>query len=433
MWYLHSPGGCSSPYQDAWLRTSTDGTSWSAPQAVDLVQSGRVPWHLDVQPVDGGYAMIFISYPAGSSCGTNNLYYAESADGLSWTVTPEPLLTPAPGSWDSATIYRASFLIDGSWLRIWYSARSTGNQWRVGYTEGDLSEFVAPAQIGWDELRGSVAATTDHARSGEYGLREIGGSTYPQVFKNVAAGTGPVCFTAWTFDALSTTTDYMALLRMWDPGNATYPLHAIGTGLWMGCSTTHYSYHTEGWQYTPTGLPRSMGWHQLSIRVREATCDLLVNGQLAGSLDVLDETDISRLSLEGYRGGTGWFDDAYVRRYAHPDPVVAVGPEVLTGVADESGPVASSLALLSQPHPNPFSPDTGVRFLLKRPLPIRLQVFDLRGRLVRTLADEVREPGWHVMQWHGDDQQGRRAPAGTYLLRLQAGPELLTRKLLLTR
>jgi len=63
MWYLQSPGGCTSSYQDIWRCTSSDGIAWGPAEAVTIVQPGRVPWHFDVQYDGSGYDMLFISYP----------------------------------------------------------------------------------------------------------------------------------------------------------------------------------------------------------------------------------------------------------------------------------------------------------------------------------------------------------------------------------
>ena len=170
---------------------------------------------------------------------------------------------------------------------------------------------------------GNVTATTDHPRTGTHGLREIGGSTYPQVFG--ALGGGDVCVNVWYWEEMSHTTNFMALLRLWDPGNATYPIHCIGTGIWTGTSQTNYSYHTDGFRYTATALPRTPGWRHLSIAAGPASCELRVDGTPVATLPVLDEALINRFSVEGYQGGTGYFDDAYVRSYATPEPTVLVG------------------------------------------------------------------------------------------------------------
>ncbi len=427
MWYVHSPGGCTSPYQDFYLRTSTDGISWGPEQDATLDHPGRVLWHLDVQRDGDRYVMVFISYPDGSNCGDTQLYYAESADGLVWTAEPSPLLTPVSSHWDSGNIYRASFTIADTWLRIWYSAMSTSGQWRVGYTEGDLDDFLIEPVSTWDELRGNVAATTDHPRTGTHGLRQIGGSTYPQVFAGLP-GDG-VCINVWYWEALSAATDFMALLRLWDSDNSVYPFHCIGTGVWTGSSTTHYSHHTEGFIYTPSAVSRAAGWRHLSIAAAGGTSELRIDGAAIATLDVLDPALINRFSVEGYRGGTGYFDDAYVRRYVAAEPTVTVGPE-LVGVGEPAPALAVQLA---QNVPNPLNPGTVIGYDLPRAGAVRLGVYDLQGRLVRTLVAGTREAGHHEARWDGRDERGAAVATGVYLYRLAAGDQVIQRKLTLVK
>jgi hypothetical protein len=425
MWYVHSPGGCSAAQQDFYLRTSVDGVTWGPEQPVAIPHPGRVPWHFDIVKVGAKYIMLYIAYPDGSSCGNTSLYYAESDDRLNWTVETEPLLVASATGWDAAQIYRVSFLTEGDLLRIWYSARSTGGQWRVGYVEGEKGDFQAANVNHWDEVNGQAVASTDHVRSGQYGLREDGGSPFPQVFADV---NGPVCFTAWLYDDLGVESGRLNILRVWDGGTATYPLHAIGVGVYTGQSTTHYAYHTEGWNYTTTTLPRSEGWHKLSIRVRDVACDLLVDDVVVGELGVLDELDITRVSLEGFTGGPGWFDDAYVRPYAHPEPSASVGAAIPV-----SAPAPFAATVLEPNRPNPLNPGTDLAFRLPAAGPVSLRIADVRGRVMRTLLDETLDAGRHVVFWDGRDEAGRRVSSGAYVYRLVTTEGVVSRKLVVVK
>ncbi|MDY0110669.1 MAG: FlgD immunoglobulin-like domain containing protein [Candidatus Krumholzibacteria bacterium] len=80
-------------------------------------------------------------------------------------------------------------------------------------------------------------------------------------------------------------------------------------------------------------------------------------------------------------------------------------------------PVAAALLLGAAP--NPFNPQTVVRFRLDREQSVRLAVFDARGRLTRELAGGVWAAGEHLVGWDGRDAAGRPAAAGVYLLRLE--------------
>lgn len=69
--------------------------------------------------------------------------------------------------------------------------------------------------------------------------------------------------------------------------------------------------------------------------------------------------------------------------------------------------------------PNPFNPQTTVRFELDRAGAVRLDVFDLEGHRVRTLVDGQREAGAHEAQWDGRDATGMAVASGVYLFQLR--------------
>jgi hypothetical protein len=83
--------------------------------------------------------------------------------------------------------------------------------------------------------------------------------------------------------------------------------------------------------------------------------------------------------------------------------------------------------------PNPFNPATTLRFDLPAPSRARLAVFDLAGRLVRTLVDRDLPAGPHEATWDGRDEQDRPAGSGIYFVRLESGADHATRKVLLLR
>jgi hypothetical protein len=90
-----------------------------------------------------------------------------------------------------------------------------------------------------------------------------------------------------------------------------------------------------------------------------------------------------------------------------------------TGVGEDGG--LPQITRLVGAYPNPFNPQTTIVFELADPEPVRLQVFDLRGQLVRTLVDQVLTNGCHEVPWLGRDDTGQRVASGNYLLRMQTG------------
>jgi len=88
---------------------------------------------------------------------------------------------------------------------------------------------------------------------------------------------------------------------------------------------------------------------------------------------------------------------------------------------------------LYQNYPNPFNPSTSISFYLPGPDRVRLEIFDVGGRLIRTLADGRFEGGRHTVRWNGTNEAGRPVSSGVYLCRLVCGKRALTRKLALLR
>lgn len=86
---------------------------------------------------------------------------------------------------------------------------------------------------------------------------------------------------------------------------------------------------------------------------------------------------------------------------------------------------------LGSGHPNPFSSSTTIDFALSGSAYARLMVFDVEGRLVTTLVDDVLGPGMHTVEWNGSDLAGTRVSPGVYLVRLESGRETRSRKIVL--
>ena len=102
-----------------------------------------------------------------------------------------------------------------------------------------------------------------------------------------------------------------------------------------------------------------------------------------------------------------------------------------TGVGDPA--LRPAVHRLIGAFPNPFNPRTEVRFELAEATRVRVNVYDVRGRLIRTLVDETRLSGPHAAVWDGTDNTGSTVASGTYYLRLIAGDRVETRKIALLK
>jgi hypothetical protein len=83
--------------------------------------------------------------------------------------------------------------------------------------------------------------------------------------------------------------------------------------------------------------------------------------------------------------------------------------------------------------PNPISRDGTVSFLLPKTDHVSLELYNIAGRLINTLVDQILEPGHYTAKWDRKDRYGHHVASGIYFLKLTAGDYSATEKLLLIR
>jgi len=104
------------------------------------------------------------------------------------------------------------------------------------------------------------------------------------------------------------------------------------------------------------------------------------------------------------------------------------------GGESEAFELVSSLSFeLEQNAPNPFNPSTVIRFSVAEDVHVRLIVYDVAGRTVRTLVDEVRRPDLYKLVWDGTNDAGQTVASGVYFYRVTAGKFVKSRKMLLLK
>jgi hypothetical protein len=73
---------------------------------------------------------------------------------------------------------------------------------------------------------------------------------------------------------------------------------------------------------------------------------------------------------------------------------------------------------LSQNYPNPFNPTTKIEYDLPVSAGVRIEIFDILGRRVKTLIDERKETGFYTTMWDGRNNYGKEVASGVYLYRI---------------
>ncbi len=89
-------------------------------------------------------------------------------------------------------------------------------------------------------------------------------------------------------------------------------------------------------------------------------------------------------------------------------------------------------------YPNPFNPSTTIRYNIpaapnRHTLSVRVNIYDITGKLINTLVNKEQTSGWYEVQWNGTNQSGNEVPGGIYLSRVTVGNKVKTNKLILLR
>lgn len=111
--------------------------------------------------------------------------------------------------------------------------------------------------------------------------------------------------------------------------------------------------------------------------------------------------------------------------------------EVANPFQEKNVEPARAVARIVQNSPNPFNPSTSITFEVEsadeRSVAVRLTVYDIHGRLIRTLFNGSKTAGRYTVSWDGRDEQGIPVDSGIYLFRLRSGANISLKKGILTK
>ena len=106
--------------------------------------------------------------------------------------------------------------------------------------------------------------------------------------------------------------------------------------------------------------------------------------------------------------------------------------ENMTAIENNEGKIPSAFEL-QQNFPNPFNPQTDIRFNLPSATHVVLRIFNTLGQEIRKLADTRYHAGFHTVVWDGKDNKGSIVPSGIYFYQINAGQLTQVKKLTLLR
>ncbi len=255
-----------------------------------------------------------------------------------------------------------------------------------------------------------------------------------------------------------------------------------GGQMWRGAVSLaadgNYSLNFSGWDSSGIAVSNTVEMAvgtvggKLTLEVSGIRLDVPEGGAVPGSRVVLSETGMLGLSLgsgsslaeasgmltgvlagpvsiPGVQGtisfpagvadasvfrwnGDGWDRlDSYFQSGRIAAQVIQGGIYVLGQAPGVTSPSLPAQVEMQGNNPNPFSAQTVIRFATPAQGRVTMRVFDLSGRLVRTLANEDMAAANHSVIWDGADDNGRPLGAGVYFCRLEAQGQVLTQKIMM--
>ena len=88
---------------------------------------------------------------------------------------------------------------------------------------------------------------------------------------------------------------------------------------------------------------------------------------------------------------------------------------------------------LENAYPNPFNPDTTIRYQLQTPGKVTIDIYNHKGQIVRSFSQSHAAPGYYGVNWDGRDSSGRALASGVYLYKMSSGSYSFTKKLILQK
>lgn len=175
----------------------------------------------------------------------------------------------------------------------------------------------------------------------------------------------------------------------------------------------------------PTSVARvdQAGWC-----IYDVTPDVMSEAAVDGVL-----TEVLRINTPP-EGTPLFLSEFYSKEYQTSGlrPYLKVWYLTSTAVDPDDPSMVRSMAdsrLLGPATPNPFNPRTSIHYTMPAAGPVRLEVYDLGGRLVSRLVQGHQGAGHHIVEWDGRDDTGRGLSSGVFFYRLVTGDAVETRKM----
>jgi beta-1,2-mannobiose phosphorylase / 1,2-beta-oligomannan phosphorylase len=345
--------------------------------------------------------------------------FAISYDGSHWTMpNNSPVLTPTPGAWDSSAVFSPMVIREDGEYKMWYAGGKNDFHNRIGYA-------TSPDGVNWTKYSANPILIPDapwetdavgnhcvvHSLNG-YQMWYLGGI-------NDAVTTGAIGYAtsidgiSWIKDTVHNPVLTKGAAGEWDGRLVWAPrvlnLNGMYYMWYSGMSQTNY--RRIG---LATSADSGITWNKYSNNPVLTPTSSIWDALYVQDGQVIFYNDTLHMWYTGVRGSSF--------KIGHATSTITIG-----GADDFETAILGSTKLF-QNYPNPFNPRTDIRFTIQDSRFTSLKVYNVLGREVATLVNEVKQPGEYTATW-----DAANAPSGMYFYRLTAGSYTETKKLILMK
>jgi hypothetical protein len=124
---------------------------------------------------------------------------------------------------------------------------------------------------------------------------------------------------------------------------------------------------------------------------------------------------------------TNQFMDNDIKRYVGGSGTSVLGNDI------NSDQLIPSKVTIYQNYPNPFNPITSLRYDLPKDGLVNITIYDMNGRIVKTLTNSSQRAGYKSVQWNATNDLAQSVSAGLYIYRIQVGEFSETKKMVFVK
>jgi len=263
----------------------------------------------------------------------------------------------------------------------------------------------------------------------------------------------PMCVTTWPFPYWDNSASGSAMMFHYNHINITQPDQYGNMAIVWQDSNRARLYNTY-----PTDYPELAQYCDTPEIWISCSPDYGYHWSEPYSLNKVETTELANMKpmwvypvnqVKGLGGNTPgfegklalmFFDDVTWGAYVIEGPIIRNGEgyvrfmELLFApVQANEDQIAPTISVLQQNHPNPFHSETSISFTLSKDSPVNLSIYNVKGQLVKTLANGLTKKGENTYNWDGTDGNGRSVSSGLYFFKLNSEGKTETRKMMLIK